>query len=173
MKKKLFLIAITALAINATTRADVFPEGYTFTYHFDTLPAIYEPIILTASFMSINVGGVYPITSVMSWEMFEGLPGGTPVASGIWSPDNFHLAGIPYPTWQDAEGSFRISVLSGSQLINSVSIYLPGAPQGYVYELTVVPPPVPEPTTFSLLYIGLAVTALISWHRKRQSVPAI
>lgn len=169
MKFKLSFIAITALALSASARADVFSAGYTFTYHFDTLPAVHEDIILTASFLDLNIGGIAPLTSVMSWEMFEGLPIGIPVASGTWSGFDVPLAVIPPSTWLDAEGSFQISVLSGSQLINSVSIYLPGAPQGDVYELTVIPPPVPEPGSSSLLCVGMAGTALRLLYRRRQA----
>src|SRR4029077_944257 len=174
MKTNLFLAAMTALMRNTTARADVFPAGYTFTYHFDSLPITMPPVILTADFLALDAGNGVPITSVISWEMFESLPVGTPVASGLWSPGSIPLADITRPTWQDGEGSFRISIISGSQSINGVFIYLSVLAQpGSVYQLTVVPPPVPEPTTLPLLYAASSVVALVSWHRKKSLRPAI
>lgn len=110
------------------------------------------------------------LTSVLSWEFFEGLPVGAPSASGTWSGFDITLASLPIGLWQDGEGSFRISVLSGSQNINSVLIYSSVAAQpGSVYQLTVVPAPVPEPTTSVLLYFGLAGVAL--WARRLAAPP--
>jgi hypothetical protein len=176
---KSFLVTVAALALSASAYADVFPAGYTFTYHFNALPLIPEPIIITAEFLTVGTGGTAPpLTSTLSWEMFEGLPSGSPVASGTWSGSDIPLAGIPHGTWQDGEGSFRISVVSGSQLISDVSIYLPqfGGPSGgytgYVYEITVIPAPVPEPATVAFITVGLAFLA--AWrYRARTSNQAM
>jgi hypothetical protein len=174
MKIKLILIVAAALAFSTFARADLFPAGYTFTYHFDALPLIPEPVIITAEALTIGTGGTAPpLTSTLSWEMFEGLPIGLPVASGTWSGFDIPLAGIPHGTWQDGEGSFRISVLSGAQVISDVSIYLPqfGGPSGgytgYVYELTVTPPAVPESTSSSLICLALLAAALCRWYNRR------
>jgi hypothetical protein len=176
MKSKLVLVALAALAFSPFARADVFPAGYTFTYHFDALPLIPEPVIITAEFLAVDTGGTAPpLTSTLSWEMFEGLPIGLPVASGTWSGFDIPLAGIPHGTWQDGEGSFRISVLSGTQVITNVSIYLPqfggptGGYTGYVYELTVAPPAVPEPASSSLICLCFLAVTLWCRHNKRRA----
>ncbi len=178
MRLGLLVAFLSALiGIPPLARGDVFPAGYTFTYHFDSLPLVFEPTIQTAEYLSVDTGGVRPLTSTLSWEMFEGLPIGTPVASGTWSGFDTTLAGIPHGTWQDGEGSFRISVVSGAQLINDVTIYLPqfrpsGGYTGYVYELTVTPSAIPEPAAPSLIFFSLLAMTFSAWH-SRKPRPAI
>jgi hypothetical protein len=167
----LAVAALTVLLMNTSANADVFPEGYTFTYHFDTLPLFQSFGVLPGNYLFVDTGSPF-LTSTISWEIFDGLPSGAPVASGIWSGNDATTAGIPGQTWQDAEGSFRISVLSGSQEIDHFSIYVVheylGGNLFSVYELTVLPSPVPEPGTSSLILVGLSGVALWALRYRRQ-----
>ena len=165
MKIKFLACGLVLIVLASVARAQVFNEGENFTYYFASLPLTYPPAIQLADYLAVNTGSG-PLTSVMRWEIFDSLPSGVAVASGIWSGAYASLAGIPVGTWQDEEGSFRISVLSGSQLINSATIYLSSAaPTGGVYRLTVIPAAVPEPSAFVLLLVGSGVGLL--WARGR------
>jgi PEP-CTERM motif len=171
MNGRIVVAAITALLLKTSANADVFPEGYTFTYHFDTLQLVQSFGVLPGNYLFVGIG-TPPLTSTISWEIFDGLPSGAPVAAGTWWGYDATSAGIPVPTWQDAEGSFRISVLSGSQEIDHFSIYVVHEYLGgnifSVYELTVLPSPVPEPGTSSLILIGLSGVALWALRHKGQ-----
>jgi hypothetical protein len=170
MSRGFLVTAITALLLNTSANADVFPEGYTFTYHFDTLPLFQSFGVLPGNYLFVSTGSP-ALTSTISWEIFDGLPTGTPVASGIWSGYDATSAGIPVPTWQDAEGSFRISVLSGSQEIDHFSIYVVheylGGGLFNVYGLTVPPVPVPEPRSSFLICLALIAATFWLVHKRQ------
>jgi hypothetical protein len=172
MRIKSQFVLLAALVLGSSAFGDEFQAGYVFTYHFDTLP-------LTASGQQIALPGSYfylalpfGLTSTISYELFSGLPIGTPVSSGIWMPGNPSFpayAGIP-PTWQDFEGSFRVTVLSGSQQIDSANVYLRvDTPNGFdIYTLAVTTPPVPEPASSSLITLASVVAAGWFWRTRRK-----
>ena len=110
----------------------------------------------------------------VGYELFEGQPVGSPVVSGTFLAGNPHLTfgANAVNLWQDLEGSFRITILSGSQEIDHISFtkYFPdaGTPGSFdVYSGSVVPVVVPEPGTFWLLAGASMVTGIWLKRRKR------
>lgn len=164
MKIKSLAAAIALLFATASTQAQIFDTGYTFTYYFPTLPSYQAMFIIpeTGFFLSPDY---MPVTATIRWEIFDSLPSGTPVHSGIWTPGNIPWAPLFDQTWLDGEGSFRITILSGSQLIQGYHIYVArfdtGTQMYTVYDAPIPPGPVPEPATLALLTGGLAVLVVL------------
>ena len=167
MTPRLFAAVLASISIVTTLRAEVFNAGYTFTYHFDKLSSFQANAIIPENFLLLDSGAIHP-TATISWEIFDSLPTGAPVASGIWDPGELGVALVPSPVWQDGEGSFRITILSGSQNINAFDIYVAHHDSSRLYTVysgSIQPTSVPEPATFVLLAIGSAF--LVLWRRAR------
>jgi PEP-CTERM motif len=172
MKAKLLAFGFALLCGVTSARAQVFDAGYTFTYYFPTLPSSQQTAIIpeTGFFLSPYFQDV---TATVQWEIFDSLPSGVPVHSGIWTPGNPAYAPLFDQTWLDGEGSFRITILSGSQLIDNYFIYVarPEAVGFTVFSAT-VPATVPEPSIAALLALGLSAFARFAVRRK-SSNPAM
>lgn len=104
---------------------------------------------------------------VMRVEMFENSLGGTPVYSGDWNIAPGHAISVP-GAWQDLQGGIRLTMLSGSVVLDSFDIAAlvpfigPGGTQRYaVYASTVVP--VPEPAI-----LGLVAASIPAWYLARR-----
>ncbi len=169
MYKKLILAGF-ALALSTLARAEIFPEGYTFTYYFDTLPGSQETEILPEN--TLTMGG-FPQTGHIEWQIFDSLPTGTPVASGLWIPTELEwgFALLPNGVWEDGEGSFSIQIIQGAQQIDSFEINVNGpfdpvTQTTTVFRAFVPPAPVPEMGTVGYLGLGFALMAL--WRRRAQ-----
>lgn len=154
-------VAIALLFTATTGKAQIFDAGYTFTYYFPTLPSYFDVgyIPETGFFLGPEFT---PLTATIKWEIFDSLPSGVPVHSGIWQPGNLGWA-LFQDTWLDGEGSFRITVLSGSQLIQDYFVYMPVSlpTGGFRIWSAVIPAPVPEPAAIALLSVGLVFIALV------------
>lgn len=160
--KRMAIAAATALLFAAATcEAQVFDAGYTFTYYFPTLPSYFSTGYIPETGLFTNPAYT-PLTATIRWEIFHSLPNGVPLHSGIWHPGDLGWA-LFLDTWLDGEGSFRITVLSGSQLIQSYYVYIPESlPTGGVRIWSdVIPAPVPEPATPVLISLGLALIAFV------------
>jgi hypothetical protein len=164
MKIKLLAAAVTLLS-TSTLPAQVFDAGYTFTSYFDTLPTWQPGELIPENSWSLN--GFQALTATIAWEIFDSLSSGAPVISGVWHPGNFGYVILPAQTWQDGEGSFRVTILSGSQVISGFGIYVHifGSDPATVYSASIIPAPVPEPGAFVFLALGLASAGL--WLRRR------
>ncbi len=173
MKTKLLATAL-ALFIAAVAHAQTFGAGYTFTYYFSSLTLSYPQTSVYQNFFSLNSfgGSGTPATSTVQWELFDSSPVGTPVAAGVWQPGQNAVAFTPNGLWQDGEGAFRITILSGSQQIDNFFIHVfapfdPVAGSTPLLFATVQPAPVPEPSTFAFLVFGTVVCAGLSRVRRR------
>ena len=170
MKSKIIAAAVALLCATPAAHAQVFNAGYTFTYYFPALPSYQTPsppidtgLFVTQSYQSV--------TATIKWEIFDSLPAGAPVHAGIWNPGDVGWASFN-DTWLDGEGSFRISILSGSQFIQNyfVSVHSFDTPgSGHtVYSAVIPAAPVPEPVTIALFAGGFA--ALCVFRRRARSI---
>ncbi len=162
MKMKAVAAAIALLFAAATGKAQVFDAGYTFTYYFPTLPSDIQPVYIPETGLFLNP--IYmSLTATIRWEIFDSLPSGVPVHSGIWQPGNIGWAAFA-DTWLDGEGSFRITILSGSQLIQSYAIYVPEPlpTGGFRIWSDLIPAPVPEPAPLTLVLLGIAFVGFVA-----------
>lgn len=162
MKLKLLALSIMAFSVSAAVNG----QG-TFTYHFDLRNS--TPVsqgYLSESSLRLIGGG-----SMDVYELFEGLPTGTPVQAGTFG-------GAPYITllpgvWGDLEGSFRITVLGGPLNFSGVFIHIatPTSPNPYPFNYYELSTPVPEPAPLTLLILGFATIGSRLWYRKSPTTP--
>ncbi len=168
--KMISLGAVAAFVLmSPMTEGQVFDAGYTFTYHFDMLPSFQTMVIIPETGLSLEPLNV-PVTATIAWEIFDSLATGVPVHSGIWHPGDVPYAGLFDQTWLDGEGTFRITILSGSQLIQGFDIYVArydaGTRMYTVYSDFIQPAPVPEPASYALAVFGAGILAV--WRRHRR-----
>ena len=66
------------------------------------------------------------------------------------------VVGTDFDFWSDLHGAVRITMLDGSVRLNSLEIVAERTPDGDVYtHQEFFPPPIPEPSTTTLLVVGL------------------
>jgi hypothetical protein len=106
--------------------------------------------------------------------MFENSPNEAPIASRLYDPillDNVSVIGNLTPNaWQDLQGAFRITMLSGSAQFGQIFIgaQVPGANGGLEYYGMVLTQ-IPEPTAIKVLAIGGLCVGLGFWMKRRRS----
>ena len=143
--------------------------GESYTYTFTNLPV--------SSFCNACGGCPHGIVELWSaanlglesgdqlrLEMFEGVPTGTPILSrtitSTSAPGDFH--GLVCGSWQDRQGSFRLTMLSGSAVIQQIRIQSEEfsiSPNGYrFYTVDLFPSARP-----ALEILGLPPELIIRW----------
>ena len=165
------ILAVALLTTAKPMQAQIFDTGYSFTDHFDSLPSYQAMGINPEDSLSLFSGAPF-LTATIAWEVWSGLPVGAPTFSGIWQPGDSGYAPLDL-LWGDGEGSFRITILAGSQEIDRFSIYAvgpydPTTATTTVYQGDILPAPVPEPASATLAAFGFA--AFVAWRRRAQPI---
>jgi len=151
----------------------LFNAGDTYTYEFSTLPFFGQ----SSSQVGLTPSGqftfqfdynTYGDGDRLFIEIFEGPLGEQSIAAGVFELPNF-IPNIPLGpnAWADHEGSVRLTMLSGSVILERIIVQRndaagPGLVD--VYQSSVVP--VPEPGIATLLTAGLVLIGLM-WRTER------
>jgi len=151
--------------------------GQSYSYEFSTVPFTQSGALVLPSgggFFYLAETTLYSGNQVRV-EMFEGRLGEVSLASNVfsyWSTiDGVHV-GAP-DAWQDLEGSMRLTVLNGSVDLSGLEVRVFGGPgplldfNAYGYGQVV---PVPEPSTWSLLGVGLMTAGARALFRRRRDI---
>jgi hypothetical protein len=153
--------------------------GQSYSYEFSTVPFTQSGALVLPS-----GGGIFYLAdptlnpgSQVRVEMFEGRLGEVPLASSMVSSWNIYEGvhvGAPN-AWQDLEGSMRLTVLTGAVDLSGLEVRVFGGPgplldfNAYGYNQII---PVPEPSTWSLLGVGLAAIGNWTMLRRRRDAAA-
>ena len=152
----------------------VLSAGDSFAYQFSSMPFIWTvPSSFPGPFgyfqLDVSAAGWQPGTS-LRYEMFETSTSETPIFSDTLDqpPVSGGAAGVPN-AWQDLQGAIRITALSGSAILDgiTVSAFLPSqSVPGYldIYQASVS---IPEPSTATLLLAGIGLVLGKRWRQLR------
>jgi hypothetical protein len=144
-------------------QAVVLNSGDSFVFQFTTLPLIQITTTYQPAFVDIPyIGGTNDSFRV---EFFENSVAQSPFYSNInqgqpgVSPNNDsqYIFNDPMHPWTDLQGVIRFTGLTGSVLLNQLTIQVYDSPNLYRETL-----PVQEPATSTLLLFGLAIFRLRS-----------
>jgi len=175
--KQLALVAIAALEIQLSCQAQLtLNAGDVWTYPFASLPFVGNTNAFTTfpqGIFSFTVNGTtLQSGDLLSYEMFESTPSLTPICSGTMtggSPTTLSCSSAG--AWQDREGAVRLTMVSGSLTVDSVTLQAivsgPSLSSFEVYSSTFTP--VPEPANLGLLGCVFSAGFIWStrWLRKR------
>jgi hypothetical protein len=122
------LILATTTALLSVQGQQTFIAGETHSYTFTSLPrspgGMWHPGWLTAYLAPNSVQS----EDVVLLEMFEGNPGDTLIFSRTYTNTaTVFGAGTPF-SWWDGTGSFRLTVLAGSIILNEVRVQVTTGP---------------------------------------------
>jgi hypothetical protein len=156
MKGMLFLIGLLVFCLPASSQM-VLNVGESYTYQFASLP--FEIFLSTGGGAPRGAISLYSAANMdlepgdaLLLEIFEGAPTGSPMLSRTLtsssSAGDFSFA-IVNGAWQDRQGSFRLTMLSGSGVIGPIrvesaqSTVFPDPSGVIIYAISVTPPPRP------------------------------
>src|ERR1043165_9426907 len=171
MKKTLFTAGLLIALAPAAFSQLVLHTGDTWTYNFNNLPRTGSVPVFTSTpggtFQFTINGSSFQSGDQLRYEMFETSTSDPAICSALFSSEPPNDATCTTDlAWQDQQGAVRLSMLSGSLIIDSVTIKAivsgPSLSSYDVYSTTFTP--VPEPTTIAFLAL---VTGLVILHRKR------
>ena len=163
--KKVHLICVAILAFCLPCFSQlVLSPGQVWDYSFDTLPKTGSVPVF-----GNNPGGTLQFTvnsssfqsgDLLRYEMFENSTTEAPICSRLMSSaPPYDLSCSSDFSWQDRQGAIRLSMLSGSVTIDSVTLKAivagPSLSSYDVYSTTFTP--VPEPGTVTLLLVSATV----------------
>ena len=173
MKRLVFIATLWAAGLPAYSQL-VLNAGDSWTYQFTALPRI-----ITGSGPTPLLGGYYFSLSgyevgadLLRIEMFENSLAEAPIYSALLNVDPAIDSCSKTGAWADFQGVARLTMLSGSATLDDVTFYHQqptGSDSWTRNELRVVP--VPEPTTWSLLAIGMGLV-IRQTHRRRNNAAA-
>jgi len=168
----LLLCGTIALSLTCTGQLQL-NTGETYTYQFDTLPLTFQfppegHFFNGRVSVSLNPATIETGDS-LRLDMFENNLGEAPICSTTLSGNGVCTANL---AWQDLQGVFRLTMLSGSVEVSRISLqvvtsttFQPGAGE---YDLAFTP--VPEPSPTALLSVPALIGALwTALFRKRKS----
>ena len=147
--------------------------GETYTFEFSSMgtPTVTPGFNITGLTLTPTFSGYDRFADSITIEAFEDNTSQTPWCAHAYvkpDPSLDHCGDSIH--WSDHQGVVRITVLSGSVTLDSMSFYRQ-EPVGFgntaVYNMTVVPSSVPEPGTLSLL--GVAGLAGVIWCARRKA----
>ena len=150
--------------------------GQSYSYEFSTMP-----FVQSGALVSPGAGGIFYLStpnlevgSQVQVEMFENRVDATPFRTSAftlteWTPE-VNVGGTG--SWQDLEGRMRLTVLTGGVDLTGLEVRVFGGPgpalefnaYGYIQII-----PVPEPSTWSLLGVGLAAIGARTLMRRRRN----
>jgi hypothetical protein len=178
--KTLLTTFVILTALNAHAQGHLrLTEGQSFTHSFSNLPFINSA--QTAGALGA-VDFYFAVANndtqnVLRIEMFETSIAESPLisqtinqwrATSTTTPQDFSWGLRSNAAWQDTQGAFRITVLSGEAYLGGYRTWVIGGPVSpfSLHELTT---PVPEPSTFALL--GLCGVAWLGmrWKNRRKN----
>jgi hypothetical protein len=149
--------------------------GQSYSYEFSTVP-----FVQAGALVSPGAGGLFYLatpnleaSSQVLVEMFEDRMDAAPSRTGMftlteWTPE-VNVGGTG--SWQDLEGRMRLTVLTGAVDLTGLEVRVFGGPgpalefNAYGYNQII---PVPEPSTWSLLGVGLAVIGARTLMRRQR-----
>ena len=170
MKRLVFIATLCAGGPHAYSQF-VLNAGDSWTYQFAALPQI-----ISGSGSAALLGGYYfgladyeVGTDLLRIEMFENSLAEAPICSALLDTDPAIDGCSATGAWADFQGLARLTMLSGSATLEDVTFYHQqptGSDSWTRNELRVIP--VPEPTTWSLLAVGMGLV-IRQTHRKRNN----
>jgi len=153
--------------------------GQSYSYEFSTVP-----FTQSGALVSPGAGGIFylaspnlEVGSQVLVEMFENRLDEVPFKASTftlteWTP-NVNVGGAG--SWQDLEGRMRLTVLAGAVDLTGLEVRVFGGPgpalefNAYGYNQII---PVPEPSTWSLLGMGLVAIGTGTLIRRRRHAAA-
>jgi len=145
-------LLLMALIVCPAARGQlILNTGDTYTYQFNTLPRTGDTTLgIPSGMLGLNIpqSSLQP-GDALRFEIFEGAPVGTPVLSRTVteSSEPVERLGIADGAWQDLQGSIRLTMISGSAVLENFAIlaFTPAGPGGLnQYSLSIVPEPRPS-----------------------------
>lgn len=133
---KILFVLFCMFSFPASAHPLVLNEGETFNYQFSNLPSIGSGTFYSGA---ITIGSVFfsgdalrPGTQ-LQLTLFENSLADTPLHQAVWTSDDLLGGGLELRApvfenvWQDLQGAFSMTVLSGAAAINSIDVrsYVP------------------------------------------------
>ncbi|HWX22474.1 MAG TPA: hypothetical protein VN578_21445 [Candidatus Binatia bacterium] len=164
MKRLLLILGLSANIPGVATSQISLNTGDSFTFEFTHFDFQAHGLTGPSARVGLSFQG-FVGTDTLQFNAFEDSPAQPPIFSttltaSMGSPD-FTFG----PAWQDLQGAFSVTMLSGSTtLLEFFGSVITAS--GDLYSLKVIP--VPEPSPFELLAVG--GLALLIWYRHRPQI---
>ena len=170
--KRILLLLVLSVATSMPSHGQlVLSPGEAYSYQFDTLPfnrrIVGQPGANYGYFYLAFAPSTFDAGDSIRLEFFENSLAEAPLRTMDFTSTSDPPIGIYVgAAWQDIQGAFRITQLSGSETVDSINVQAvkmnPDFSFNYYQQIVT---PVPEPSVLALFVI--AATALAGWRRWR------